>query len=150
MENVNPYVSPKTPMLKSGSQEYVTSDFRDRCPVCNGIIDPWKVGNSIRSHRCSDCNAPLSMGISKITSAVCIAFPIALLGIEWFFLPWNTVLRSCGLVGLGMTLVNIYVRILFGLPTAKQADSMEEPVASIDQKSPENKLLYRSVGSAAS
>lgn len=134
MADVNPYASPIAPLRQFGGKKYVMSQFRDRCPVCSAIVDPWKVGNSIRLHRCSECSTLLWMGTSTMTSVICMSLPLVLIGVWYLVLPRNTIVLGCSLVGLGMAFTNIFVRILFGRPVAKRMDWIKRVDASIGQR----------------
>lgn len=151
MADVNPYASPIAPLRQFGEQNHVMSQFRDRCPVCSAIVDPWKVGNSIRRYRCSECSTRLWMGTSTMTSVLCMSLPLVLIGIWYLVLPRNTIVLGCSLVGLGMAFANIYVRILFGRPVAKRIDWIEKEDASVGHReNSTNNPMDRSGRSAAS
>ena len=132
MPDVNPYASPKTPALGFGEQKYIASNVRNRCPVCDALVDPWKVGNSIRRHRCSNCNAQVWMGISNRTSLICISLPLALIAVWYLVLPHNTIVLGCGLIGIGFPIINIYVRILFGHTVAMRPEATDEVGSALD------------------
>ena len=124
---------------------------RNRCPICNALVDPWKIDNSIRRHRCSDCNARLWMECSTPISVVCMSLPLMLIGIWYLVFPWNRIGLGCALIGIGIPIVNIYVRILFGYPVAKRSNEFGKLDPFIDQREKcTNNPMDRSGGSAAS
>ena len=124
---------------------------RNRCPICNALVDPWKIDNSIRRHRCSDCNARLWMECSTPISVVCMSLPLMLIGIWYLVFPWSTIVFGCSLIGIGIPVVNIFVRILFGHPVANRSNLFAKLDPSIDQREKStNNPMDRSGGSAAS
>ena len=150
MPDVNPYLSPKTSFSEFSLKDMVGSD-RNRCPICSAMIDPWKIGNSIRRHRCSDCMVRLWMECSTRISIICMLLPLMLIGIWYLVFPWSTIGYGCALIGIGISIVNIYVRILFGHPVAKRSDLFGKLDPSIDQpEKSTNNPMDRSGGSTAS
>ena len=130
MPDVNPYASPKS-SDHSGLQKNIVSNERDRCPLCNALVNPWKIGNSIRRHRCSGCNEPLWMECSTIVSIFCMALPLILIGIWYLVLPADTLVSGCTLIGIGIPIVNVFARILLGHPVGKHTRLLETQNASL-------------------
>ena len=63
-----------------------------------------------------------------------MSLPLVLIGIWYLVLPWNTIAFGCALIGIGVPIVNVYVRILLGHPVAKRPDLIEKLDTSVVQR----------------
>lgn len=133
MAELNPYASPKTHLQGTAAYTYVTSSNRNRCPVCDGFVDPWKVGNSIRFYRCPKCNSLLWMGTSTWLFVLCMSLPFVWIGVCQFFLPRSAIGLGIALFGVFIPFSMVYIRIIFGHPVAMRPEAIEKLDTIIDQ-----------------
>ena len=122
---MNPYASPKATTDRTNAVLRIDGFARNLCPICNASINRWKVGSSIVTRRCHECNSQIWMEYTRVQSVVAMSLPVVLAAALFAMLGWST-LKYFGIFAIVMPILNIYTRILIGHPVAKTAsDTLE-------------------------